>query len=205
MSERSYDPVSAFAGVRTTAGTGTGTGVRARQRQGLGIARVAARTGQLAALERLVESRFGIVLPEGPRRTDRHEVAAAGIGPQTWLMTCENAANAFAADLRLVCADHAAVVDLSDAYAMVRLTGAKLRQALAKLVPIDLHARSFAAGTVAQTVAEHMAVTLWRLEDSDAGEAVFELCAGRSVALGLYRAIRDSAAEFGFAFEFEPA
>lgn len=200
MSGLAYGPVSAFAGLPTAAGTGGG--VVATERDGLGIAHVTARNARTAALGQLIQERFRIALPDGPRRLCSGEVAVAGIGPDSWLVTCENGGNAFAAGLRESFARHAAVVDLSDAYVVLRLTGARLREALAKLLPIDLHARSFRAGDVAQTVAAHMAVVLWRLEDSR-GEAAIELAAGRSFAHSLYRAIRDSAAEFGF--ELEPA
>lgn len=202
MTDPSYGAVSALAGWAPSAGT-TG-GVVATERDGLGIARVTAGNGQLAALERLVQRRLGLALPQGPRRVRAGEIAAAGIGPGTWLLTGENAGNAFVAGVHDSIGGHAAVVDLSDAYVMLRLTGASSRQALAKLVPIDLHGRSFKVGDVAQTVAEHMAVLLWRLEDCGRGEPAFELCAGRSVAHSLYRSIRESAAEFGFGFEPAP-
>lgn len=198
MVDLPHGPVSALAGV--PAASGTAGAVTATERDGLGIARVTARRGQLEALGRRVHERFGIALPDGPRRLCSGEVAVAGIGPESWLLTCESGGNAFAAGVRDALRGHAAVVDLSDAYLVLRLTGARLREALAKLVPLDVHERSFRTGDVAQSVAGHMAVMLWRLEDSR-GEAVFELCAGRSVAHSLYRAIRDSAAQVGFAFE----
>lgn len=199
MAEPSYSPVSALAGLPRTAGTGRG--VIATEREGLGIARVTARAGQLAELQRLVRERFHLDLPSGPRRVCGSEVAAAGIGPESWLMICESADNAFAAGLRASFGGHAALVELSDAYVVLRLSGEKLRQSLAKLVPIDVHERSFRVGDVAQTVAEHMAVVLWRLEDNGRGEPVFELAAGRSFAASLYGAVLDCAAEFGCVLE----
>ena len=199
MLDPTYGPLSAFAGLPATAGTGDG--VVARERDGLGVARITARDRQLAALERLVERRFHLALPRGPRRASSGQLAAAGIGPECWLMTCESAGNAFAIDLRESIGAHAAVVDLSDACVMLRLAGARVREALAKLVPVDLHERSFQVNDVAQTAAGHMAVTLWRLEDLSRGEAVFEISVGRSLARSLHGAIRDSAAQFGFVFE----
>jgi sarcosine oxidase subunit gamma len=199
MLDPTYGPLSAFAGLPATAGTGDG--VVARERDGLGVARITARDRQLAELGRLVEKRFHLTLPRGARRTGSGELAAAGIGPECWLMTCESAGNAFAIDLRESIGAHAAVVDLSDACVMLRLAGARVREALARLVPVDLHERSFQVNDVAQTAAGHMAVTLWRLEDLSRGEAVFEISVGRSLARSLHGAIRDSAAQFGFVFE----
>jgi sarcosine oxidase subunit gamma len=199
MVDSAYGPLSPFAAMPASAGTGEG--VVAGEREGLGIARITARNRQLAALEQLVHKRLHLALPAGPRRMRSGDLAAAGVGPECWLMTCESAGNAFAAGLRDSIGGHAAVVDLSDAYVMLRLAGARVREALAKLVPVDLHERSFQVDDVAQTVAEHMAVTLWRLEDTGRGEAAFELSVGRSFAQSLYRAVHDSAAEFGFVFE----
>ncbi len=195
-------PVSAFAGLPATAG-GAG-GLIATGRDGLGIACLTARNGQSAALERLFHERFGIALPRGPRRVRWHEVAAAGIAPESWWITCEDAANVLAESLRGAFAGHGSIVDLSDAYAMLRLAGPKVRESLARLVPLDLHERRFAPGDVAQTVAAHMSVTLWRLEAAQGSPPVFEICVARSLAHSLYAAIRDSALEFGFGFEPAP-
>ncbi len=199
MVDPTCGPLCAFAGLPAIAGSGDG--VVAKERDGLGIARITARDRQLAALERLVQRRFHLLLPKGARRTGCGEVSLAGVGPESWLMTCENAGNAFAIGLRDSLGGPATVVDLSDAYVMLRLAGAKVRETLAKLVPVDLHERSFQVDDVAQTVAEHMAVTLWRLGDLAGGEAVFEISVGRSLARSLHGAIRESAAEFGFVFE----
>jgi sarcosine oxidase subunit gamma len=198
MVEGAYVARSAFAGLAVAAGTGQG--VRATEREGLGIARLTARRRQAGALQRLVRDRFDLVLPAGPRRTGSGELAVAGIGPESWLMTREHAGYAFAIGLRASLGSHAAVLDLSDAYVMLRLTGEKVRETLAKLVPVDLHARRFQVNDVVQTFAEHMAVTLWRLEDTARGEAMFEISVGRSLARSLHEAICDSAAEFGCVF-----
>lgn len=199
MGDPTDRPLSALAGLPVTAGTGDG--VVARERDGLGVARITARDRQLAALERLVERRFHLALPRAPRRTSSGQLGAAGIGPECWLMTCESAGNAFAIDLRESIGAHAAVVDLSDAFVTLRLAGARVRETLAKLVPVDLHERSFQVNDVAQTVAGHMAVTLWRLGDLNRGDAVFEICVDRSHARSLHGALRESAAQFGFVFE----
>jgi sarcosine oxidase gamma subunit len=47
------------------------------------------------------------------------------------------------------------------------------------------------------TVAAHVGITLWRLEDDEAGSAVFELAVFRSLATSLWHALTESAAEFG--------
>lgn len=180
---------------------GSGRGVIATERDGLGVARIAAHRMQAARMSERFRAQFGIEPPHAPRRASRGEVAIAGIGPDTWLATREHAGNAFAQSLQASLGDCASVTDQSDAYVILRLAGPKVRETLAKLIPIDVHPRSFQVGAVAKTVCSYVNVTLWRLEDTARGEPSFELWAGRSLAVSLYQAISHSAAEFGFVRE----
>ena len=56
----------------------------------------------------------------------------------------------------------AAVTDQSDAWAMVRLSGAPLEQVLARLVPVDVSLRAFPEGAVRRTELKHMMACLLR-------------------------------------------
>ncbi|HZT01717.1 MAG TPA: sarcosine oxidase subunit gamma family protein [Steroidobacteraceae bacterium] len=187
---------SAFAGMPAI--IGSGDGVIATERIGLGIARIAARSGRAAGMAELLRAQLGLELPDGPSCTSRGDVRIAGIGPGSWLATRNQAGNAFAASLRSLLGDCASVSDQSDAYVILRLAGPKVRETLAKLVPIDVHHRSFQAGDVAQTVCGYLNVILWRLEDTPQRDPVFEIWVGRSLAVSLHQAISHSAAEFGF-------
>jgi len=190
---------SAFAGLPAAAGRGRG--VIASEREGLGIARIAARRAQAPGLTELFEFHFGLEPPNAPRRAGRGDVAIAGIGPDTWIATRENAGHDFAQSLQSLLGHSASVVDQSDAYVMLRLAGPRVREAMAKLVPIDVHERSFRVGDVAQTVCGYINLMLWRLEDTAQSDPAFELWAARSLAVSLYQAICHSAAEFGFVRE----
>mgnify|MGYP002780172625 CR=1 FL=1 len=57
----------------------------------------------------------------------------------------------------------AALVDLSDAHAVLRLEGPGVRDVLARLVPVDLSERAFPEGGSARTLLNHMTVTLLRV------------------------------------------
>lgn len=190
---------SAFAGLPTAAGSGRG--VIATERDGLGVARIAARSGQAAKVSELLRAQFGIEPPNGPRRASRGDVAIGGIAPGAWLATREGAGNAFAESLGSVLGDCASIADQSDAYAILRLTGPKVRETLATLIPIDMHPRDFKVNDVAQSVCGYMNVTLWRLEDTVQCDPAFEVWVGRSLAVSLHRAISHSAAGFGFMLE----
>lgn len=187
---------SAFAGLPAVAGSGRG--VIATEREGLGIARIAARRGHAVTVAELLRAQLGIEPPNGPRRASRGDIGIAGVAPQTWLATRDGAGNAFAELLRPPLGDCASVTDQSDAYVILGLTGPKVRASLAKMIPIDIHPRSFEVNRVAQTVCGYMNVLLWRLEGAAQRDPEFEMWVGRSFAVSLYRALSHSAAEFGF-------
>lgn len=187
---------SAFAGAARA--VGSGSGVIATERDGLGIARITARRAQAARVAELFRAQFGLEAPTAPQRVSQGDVAIASIGPGAWLATHDKAGNAFAPFLRSSLEHCASVSDQSDAYAILRLTGPKVREALAKLLPLDIHPRAFQVSAVAQTVCGYVNVMLWRLEDTAQSDPVFEIWAGRSLAISLHQALSHSAAEFGF-------
>jgi methylglutamate dehydrogenase subunit D len=161
-------------------------------RDGLGMTKVLARRGQTAALTRQFQAQFGISLPNMPRRVASGDVAVLGLGPDTWLATREQAGNELAAALKPLLPDSASICDQSDAYIALRLSGAGVRETLAKLIPIDLHPRVFAVGQVAETIAAHMGVLLWRLGDAADGSPVFELAVPRSMSVSFCNALSQS-------------
>jgi sarcosine oxidase subunit gamma len=179
-------PRSAFAGLRVSpAADRPGRALVATVRDGMGMASLGVRRGQRAALAQRVAANLGLVLPEGPRRVAAKGMAAAGVGPCTWLITAENAGNVTLA-LQAAVGDSASVADQSDAYAVLRLAGSAVRATLSKLLPIDLHPRAFAVGDVAGTVAAHIGAVLWRLPDGADGEPVMELAVYRSMAAAIW-------------------
>jgi sarcosine oxidase gamma subunit len=67
-------------------------------------------------------------------------------------------------------------------------------------VPIDIHERAFKVDDVAETIAGHVGILLWRLEDG-AGSPVFDVAVARSVSASLRHALIQCAAEFQLAWE----
>jgi len=173
-------------------------GVVVRDCDGLGLATVLVRKGKSEALAQRVRERFGIELPQGPRRTNAGGIAFAATGPGAWLATSQGGGGAFVKSLEEAIGNLASISDQSDGYAVLNLSGPKVRPALCKLVSIDLHPRAFQVGDVAATVAAHIGATLWRLEDGADGSAVFEIAVFRSLAESFWGALLESAAEFGF-------
>ena len=190
--------VSRSALVGAVSASGSGAGVTAVVRDGLAMATVLARKGASRRLAEGVRRRFEVELPKVSQRTAASGVAFAGTGPGAWLAIAESGDNEFAARLMGDLDGLASVSDQSDGYALIRLNGARVRDALAKLIPIDLHPRAFPVGAVASTVASHIGVTLWRLADEPDAAGVFEIVMFRSLARSFWHALAEAAAEYGF-------
>jgi methylglutamate dehydrogenase subunit D len=172
-------------------------GVTVCDLDGLGIATIIARRGQSDAFTHRMQEYFGIELPQGPHHTIAGDLALAGTGPGMWLATRERGGNAFAVALKEAIGDLASISDQSDGYAVLRLSGLHARDVLCKLVPIDVDPRAFRVGDVASTIAAHIGVTFWRLEDGVDGSPIFEVAIFRSLAKSFWDVLSKSTAEFG--------
>jgi methylglutamate dehydrogenase subunit D len=175
-------------------------GVIAQVRHGLGMAKILARKNAATALAQRVQTHFNCTLPTSTRRTCGDDIAVMGIGPGSWLAMRENGGNEFASSLKPILGPFAAISDQSDAYGVFRLMGPHLRAALSKLVPIDIHDRAFKVGDVAETIAGHVGILFWRLDDT-AGSPVFDIAVARSFSVSLRHMLIQSAAEFELAWE----
>ena len=144
-----------------------------------------------------LETRYGLALPDGPRRVANGVSAVIGLGPRTWLFQRE-AGLPLEAELSEAIGDAAAVTDQSDGYATIRLAGPRAAAVLEKGISVDLHDRVFLPGFAAVTSCAHLGIILWRLEDAN-GHSVYEIAVFRSLACSLWHFIEESAAEFGLA------
>lgn len=132
------------------------------------MALVAERKGQGAALNSKVQELFGLELPGAGRVSASSGITAVWAGPGQWLLIASSAnGRDLERDLRGPLDGIAAVADQSDSRAVVKVSGPKAREALAKGIPIDLHPKVFKAGDAAITHASHIGVTLWRPLDGD--------------------------------------
>ena len=137
---------------------------------------------------------FGIVLPDGPRRVTRGHVTFAGVGPDQWIASADGADSAgFAARVRARIGPFAAVSDQSDARLVLRVSGPRVRDVLAKGVPVDLHPKAFKPGDIACTVVGYINTQIDMLD-----EATYQLAAPRSMAGSFWSWLTASAAEFGY-------
>lgn len=96
------------------------------------------------------------------------DVTVFWLGPDEWQIHCaEDAQHELISDLRnRMNGRHAAVVDVSDYYVVMRLSGSRVFEILSKAVSFDLHPRAFPTGACAQTVFGHATVLLHKVDDA---------------------------------------
>ena len=151
-----------------------------------------------------VAAAFGQSLPLNPNTCIVSGAALAlWLGPDEWLLvTPPGEEGALAARLtEALSGIHSAVVDVTDNSTTLHLSGTRVRDVLAKGVPIDVHPRAFPTGRVAQTLCVHADVILHRRDDEEDGVAVFELTVRRSFAEYVWLWLQDAGQEFGVAVD----
>jgi heterotetrameric sarcosine oxidase gamma subunit len=163
-------------------------------RSGVAIASVMARNGQQEHLAHRVRDAFGLKLPASPRRHVAGATAWVWAGPGLWLATAEGVAGqGLERRLRDELAGLASVCDQSDLHTLIRVTGARARETLAKGLMIDLHPHVFGSGDVALTAFGHIGVHFWQLDPTPS----YEFAVFRSLAADFWRGVVNAGSEFG--------
>jgi sarcosine oxidase subunit gamma len=174
---------------------GKGDGVRAVERAGLCAATVMARRGKVGDAAEALGIVVGAAVVDAPRRTSSGDITVLGTGPGTWLVLGDRPS--LAIDLMTALQGLAAVIDQSDANAVLDLSGPRLMDLLEKGVRIDLHPAAFPADTVAVTTIAHVGATLWMSDD----RATVTLATPRSSAASLLHWLEASSRPFGLSLE----
>jgi heterotetrameric sarcosine oxidase gamma subunit len=198
VSDRHLRPLSALAGISVPGRFGKADGepgVVIEERVGLGLATVACRKGQGDALKAAVAAAYGVELPVSSRVAQGAKVGFVGTGPGQWLAVSEALANeALARDLAQRLAGLASISDQSGGRTVIRVSGPRARDVLAKGLPIDLDPRAFPLGSAATSVISLMGVQLWQTDDT----RIYDIAMFRSLSQSFWRWLTASAAEFGY-------
>lgn len=170
-------------------------GVTVTPRTGLAMAAIAARRG--ADPERLAAA-LGAALPGHPACVEAGPLLLVWAGPGHWLALRRDLSGAarydFAPHLAQALGEAASVTEMTGSRVVLRLSGPRIRDALAKIVPIDLDPQAFPPGAAALTNGGHLPVHLWCLPGPD---AVIELACYRSYGDSLADAVLAAAREYG--------
>ena len=198
MSKRPLHALSALAGIAVPGRFGKPDGepsVMIGELSGLGLATVASRQGQDAALKSAVLQAYGVQLPESSRVAQGSAVSFIGYGLGQRLAVSESLAHeALAGDLSQRLAGLASISDQSGGRTVLRVSGPRARDVLAKGLPVDLDPRAFPLGSAAASVIGHMGVQLWQVDDT----RTYDIAVFRSLSQSFWRWLTASAAEFGY-------
>jgi heterotetrameric sarcosine oxidase gamma subunit len=148
-----------------------------------------------SALSQAVEAACGATLPQGPRVATGGAFSFIGIGPGRWTVTAEGTSGeALLAKLEAAVGTNGSACDQSDGSVVYELSGAKAREALMKMLDIDIDPAVFKTGSAAVTRAALIGVTFWQTSEAP----VYRFLVARSYDLAFLRALAESAAEYGF-------
>lgn len=170
------------------------TGVTLHEVTSCALAELTAFKGQKDALTVAIMTAFDVSLPSANKTASKDGVTFVSVGPGKWLVTGEGPAeHDLVARLEKAAGSLAAVVDQSDARALVEISGDKARAALAKGVMVDLDPLAFKTGDAAASFAVQFWITLWQTSDAP----IYRLAVFRSMGRDLLHWLESSAAEFG--------
>lgn len=175
-------------------------GVTLSERIDIGLATVAARKGKADALAAAIRSAYGAELPSDSRVAAGPGVAFIGTAPGQWMAVSQSLANgALTDDLARNLVGLASITDQSDGRAVIRVSGPRARDVLAKGVPVDLHQGAFRTGSAATTVISLIGAQIWQVDETP----TYDIAVFRGFAGSFWGWLTSSAAEFGYTVEPE--
>jgi methylglutamate dehydrogenase subunit D len=155
---------------------------------------VIARKDAHAMLAKRVKEQFGVELPQARRASGGGTVQFIWAGRDQWLAVSEDGdGRALEQRLHSALGEAASLTDQSDGRAVLRLSGPRIRDALAKGVPVDLHPRVFKPGDTVMTVVSYINVHLWQVDYTP----TYDIAMFRSFAVAFWDWLAAAAAEFG--------
>jgi methylglutamate dehydrogenase subunit D len=169
-------------------------GVVISEHTGSALASVMGRRGKTADLCTRAKERFGVDLPMTPRRVTDGRVHFIWAGPERWLAEAPNETpGTFERNLREALSGLASVTSQSDGRSIIRISGPKAREVLAKGVPLDLDPLVFGPGDTAMTVVAHINVHFWQTD----AVPTYDFAVFRSFSANFCEWLLEASAEFG--------
>lgn len=191
-------PLSRIYKVKRHGAAGGNAGLSMSEQTGFELVQVMARRGQWNATAQACADAYGIAAPATPLAVSGQGATLIWSGPDQFLVLSPRGGALDKA--RQTFAGLASLSEQSDARSLLRVSGPRARDMLAKVCSLDLHPKAFPVGTAANTFIDHTAVNLWRAAD-DGGDAVFQLLIFGTFAESLWHTLLDSGAEYGVAVD----
>ncbi len=154
---------------------------------------IAPHVGRSDAVSAALRGFCGLELPPPGRFVEANGVTCLWSGLDSWMLAGPvSAAAPGCSDLARALDGQAAVVDLGDGRAVLRLSGAPATRVLGRLCGVDLHPRQFGPGRCAATRIARVAAHLLCVDDAP----TYEIQVGRAVAADVLGEILEAAAEY---------
>jgi sarcosine oxidase subunit gamma len=172
-----------------------GAPVTLSEQTGCALAIITARKGKASEAADALAKLARVRPIDRPAVATQDGITLIGCGPSQWLVIAEpHRADGFLTALRRACEAVASVTDHSAGKEIVRITGVRARDVLAKGCTIDLNPRSFKSGDAATTRMGLIDATLWQVDDAP----TYAIAVDRSIAASFWAWLATSAAEYGY-------
>jgi sarcosine oxidase subunit gamma len=189
-----WSPIGAWSGILPAGDfgrTGADAGLRIDLREEPAVASLLVSPNGSAAAAASLTLQFGLPLPDVGKAVTTGDATIVWAGLDQYLLVHETAMDLAA--LAAALGPTAALADQSDARAILRLSGPKVRAVLAKGCPLDLHPSAFRRGDAAVTAIAHVGVQIWQVDEAP----VYDVAITRSYARSFAHWLTAAAAEFG--------
>jgi sarcosine oxidase subunit gamma len=171
-------------------------GVRVSEVIGFSLALIMARRGQWSETAKIAFRLYGSDPPARPAAV-LGTTTLIWSGPDQFMALSPASSDQSSVDaVRAAFAGVASVSDQSDGRCLVRLSGTRVRECLAKLCSVDLHESAFPIGAAAAASIDHSAVNMWRGADGLHLDPVFYILVFASFAESVWHAILEAASEY---------
>jgi len=161
------------------------------------LIQVMARRGQVANVAKAAKKAWGVLPPEKPGAVTGKGATLIWTGPDQFFVLSAGITPDPVPPLAAIFTGTASLSDQSGGRCLIQLSGARVRDALAKVSSVDLHDAVFPVGGAAATSIDHTGVNLWRGPDAADGSPVYSLLVFTSFADSLWHTLADAAAEYG--------
>ena len=164
------------------------------------LLQVMARRGQWGAVAQACAQAYGKAAPADPQAVEADGALLIWSGPDQFFVLSAREAGAALEKARSAFSGIASLSEQSDGRSLIRISGSRARDMLAKVCSLDLHPAVFPVGAAAASSIDHTSVNLWRGQDADVkegGEATFYLLVFTTFAESLWHTLLDSGAEYG--------
>jgi heterotetrameric sarcosine oxidase gamma subunit len=170
-------------------------GVALNERIGLALFVISAAAGKASEVAAKVTSITGLELPMAPKRVSTDGFALIGTAPGQWLAVVEGkAALGLLAKLAAGLKGLATIIDQSDGKAVLRISGPRARDTLAKGCSLDLNPRVFKPGSAGTTPVALIDCVIWQVDETP----TYDLAIPTSFAESFWSWLTASAAEYGY-------